>query len=398
MTNSAITKKPLRIVHFNYDWRNLFENDPDMVIKKYQRDLLFPESNSFFTISWSTKSYKKKISDTIYTVHMGARFKWFKPLYDFLLIFRAKHLVMEHGFVPDIILVYEAPFLPAAYALKRAVGGRVVFCLTNLPVEYSSTRRFGYMKAFYSWIFLKMSGMFTDYVYTINDAVKSYILKHASIPESRIRIFVSDTIAQDRMSNMMQETERIDIKKKHGITKEALIFSVGRIQPEKGFERLFTAIASFQHLDVKLCIAGGRTDEKYFQTLVKLLQKLGIEEKVIFLGELSRSEIWQYYAQADAFVLLSRAEALGLVFWEAMYAGCPVLGSKASGIVESLGEYEERGYLWSESDGMNSFAEKLLAMLEKQEETQKKIRKAKKYVEEKMSQTYSIIDLAEEMV
>ncbi len=51
----------------------------------------------------------------------------------------------------------------------------------------------------------------------------------------------------------------------------------------------------------------------------------GLEGEVLFTGELEDSELVDWYARADLFVLFSHYEAFGLVYFEAMIAGVPVL-------------------------------------------------------------------------
>ena len=46
---------------------------------------------------------------------------------------------------------------------------------------------------------------------------------------------------------------------------------------------------------------------------------------MLFTGELEDSELVDWYARADLFALFSRYEAFGLVYFEAMIAGVPVL-------------------------------------------------------------------------
>jgi glycosyltransferase involved in cell wall biosynthesis len=93
------------------------------------------------------------------------------------------------------------------------------------------------------------------------------------------------------------------------------------------------------------------------------------------------------------FVLLSRAEALGLVFWEAMYAGLPVVGSFASGIIESIGKDEERGFLWDESQGSEKFEEEIQQVVTRTQLVKEKVVHAKEYVNQKILNTITINDI-----
>ena len=60
-------------------------------------------------------------------------------------------------------------------------------------------------------------------------------------------------------------------------------------------------------------------------TLVQEVQAHGLENQVVLTGELSDGELTAWYSKADLFALFSRYEAFGLVFFEAMAHGVPVL-------------------------------------------------------------------------
>lgn len=386
-----MTQKKLRIFHINYDWRNIFGTNKDEMLQKFRRDQLQPDFNNFFILSWSRVGYDKQSWNNFSSVHLKARVPWFRPLYDLLTIWYAPHLLRKHEFVPDIVLVYDTPFLLAAQVVKWCTGAKVVLCLTNLPVEYSRARKFGFFKSLYSMFFFRIAKFFVDYVYTINETVKQYCIQ-GGIPEHRIHTFVSDVIRQDILKgNVNVGGQRL--REQYSIGNKRILLSVGRIQPEKGFDRLIKAFAHMQDKNYVLLIVGQATQEIYRKELVALIQSLGLQDKVLFCGVVPREHIWQYYAEADAFVLLSRAEALGLVFWEAMYAGLPVLGSYASGIVESVGKDKERGYLWDESEGYELFEEKIQQAVTRTEQAKEKIARAKDYVAQKIANTITINDV-----
>jgi glycosyltransferase involved in cell wall biosynthesis len=78
-------------------------------------------------------------------------------------------------------------------------------------------------------------------------------------------------------------------------------------------------------------------DGRYRSHLEALARRLGIDERVRFLGQLSPGE--QVYRFLDGIALLvapSRAEGLPRVVLEAMARGCPCIGSTAGGIPELL--------------------------------------------------------------
>ena len=64
--------------------------------------------------------------------------------------------------------------------------------------------------------------------------------------------------------------------------------------------------------------------ERELGNIIELLPILGVEQ-VILTGELSDEDLNRWYAESDIFALFSHYEAFGLVFFEAMAHGLPLL-------------------------------------------------------------------------
>jgi len=94
------------------------------------------------------------------------------------------------------------------------------------------------------------------------------------------------------------------------------------------------AICAGQGLDAKLTIVG---DGKHRRELEAHVRNLGLEERVIFLGQVPSGEpVRRQIDDADVFVFPSRAEALGRALLEAMARGLPCVASQVGGIGELL--------------------------------------------------------------
>jgi len=90
---------------------------------------------------------------------------------------------------------------------------------------------------------------------------------------------------------------------------------------------------------------------------------LGLEQDVLFLGNVSDTELMELYATCDSLVLpsLNRREAFGIVLLEAIAAGRNVVASDIPGVneVASLGG----GYLARPNDAQ-SLANSILSSLQ----------------------------------
>ena len=99
----------------------------------------------------------------------------------------------------------------------------------------------------------------------------------------------------------------------------------GRMVYYKGF---INAIRALMHVEGRLLLIGDGPDEAMLR---EETQKLGLDDRVVFLGALPHYlDIVPYYLAADAFWFPSnaRSEAFGLVQVEAMASGCPVVNTQ----------------------------------------------------------------------
>lgn len=109
--------------------------------------------------------------------------------------------------------------------------------------------------------------------------------------------------------------------------KAAYFLLVGRMEEQKGVDLLLRAFASIES-DLKLRLAG---DGSLCREYKDLARHLDIEQKVQWLGELSREEVRIQMQGCDFYVLSSRHETFGNVLLEAMSCGKPVLATKCGG-------------------------------------------------------------------
>jgi len=105
---------------------------------------------------------------------------------------------------------------------------------------------------------------------------------------------------------------------------EPLVLFVGRFRSYKGLPTLLQAMVG---LDAHLLLVGRGPVEAALRVQAA---RLGIDDRVTFLGNVSDRELPSYYAASDVFVLpsIQRSEAFGIVLLEAMAAGRPVISTE----------------------------------------------------------------------
>jgi GalNAc-alpha-(1->4)-GalNAc-alpha-(1->3)-diNAcBac-PP-undecaprenol alpha-1,4-N-acetyl-D-galactosaminyltransferase len=98
---------------------------------------------------------------------------------------------------------------------------------------------------------------------------------------------------------------------------EKNILAVGRLNRQKGFDRLIKAFSHLDSKDWKLTIIGEGGERKNLETLIK---DLSLEDYISMPGTTETIEKW--YQKSPIFVLSSRMEGFPNVLCEAMAYGC----------------------------------------------------------------------------
>ncbi len=121
---------------------------------------------------------------------------------------------------------------------------------------------------------------------------------------------------------------------------EKIIFTSSRLVHKNAVDVIIKALAKLP-AHFKLHIAGTGPEEA---SLKQLTQKLGLSERVTFLGNVPNHQLPKELNQASIFVRPSRSEGLGISFLEAMAAGVPVIATPVGGIPDFLKD-NETGFL-----------------------------------------------------
>jgi phosphatidylinositol alpha-mannosyltransferase len=140
------------------------------------------------------------------------------------------------------------------------------------------------------------------------------------------------------------------------------ILFVGRLEQRKGLGYLLNACARVKHSfsNFRLIVVGPGTVLRL--RYEKLVEKMELDDNVVFAGFVPSDELPSYYRTADIFCApATGGESFGIVLLEAMACGKPVVATSIQGYASVLNNREE-GLLVPPQD-KDSLAKALLTLL-----------------------------------
>ena len=151
-----------------------------------------------------------------------------------------------------------------------------------------------------------------------------------------------------------------------------VVLFVGRLDPDKSIDVLIQAIAQIPaKFNVHLTIIG---DGKIRKTLENMALKLGIAERVSFLGHVDERTLRHAYLSATLFCMPGTVELQSIATLEAMAASKPVVLANAMAL-PLLIEEGQNGYLFAPGDS-SDLAQKILTIIQLPENDKKNMGEA----------------------
>ncbi|MBP0018233.1 MAG: hormogonium polysaccharide biosynthesis glycosyltransferase HpsP [Cyanobacteria bacterium SBLK] len=175
-------------------------------------------------------------------------------------------------------------------------------------------------------------------------------------------------------------------KRKWRIEREApLILFMSRIDPKKGFDLLFPALATLQseNIDFHFVLAGSNSqDPDYERSVVRMVEDAGLRSRTTITGFVKGEDKLALLQDADLFVLPSYYENFGIAVAEAMLAGLPVLISNKVYIWNAIQEADAG---WVTQCDREDITDKLRLALQHPKQRQTKGENARKLAIDKYS-------------
>lgn len=199
------------------------------------------------------------------------------------------------------------------------------------------------------------------HIVTISHFVKKELLKYISVGDKPVSVIYNgcNIHASTESDNLIQPD----------LIHDEFLFTIGTITPKKNFHVLPCLL---QYNNMKLVIAGVTKQSGYRQRIIDEAKKVGVEERLVFVGGISESEKAWYYRNCKAFVFPSIAEGFGLPVIEAMYYGKPVFLSKHTSLPEIGGKDAFYFHDFDPVRMQTTFAEGMISFTDVQSESLRK--------------------------
>jgi glycosyltransferase involved in cell wall biosynthesis len=188
--------------------------------------------------------------------------------------------------------------------------------------KFAVPEQFARLDRWYFRLFMPLYSRHADAIVAVTRTVKVAAEKHLHAdPRKVFAINNGYDLTHFRPVNDLQRLR--DVRKKYRLP-ERFILWVGQFESRKNVPRLLRAFAAirgkFPHM---LVLAGGQRANP--RSELKVIDELGLADRVIFPGWIPHADLPPVYAMADLFVFPSLHEGFGIPLLEAMACGCPIV-------------------------------------------------------------------------
>ncbi|QNJ98802.1 N-acetyl-alpha-D-glucosaminyl L-malate synthase BshA [Constantimarinum furrinae] len=266
----------------------------------------------------------------------------------------------------DMVKLYKIDLLHVHYAIPHAYAGymaKQILAEEGIHIPMVTTLHGTDITLVGSHPVYKPAVTFSinnsDVVTSVSESLKEDTLRLFDI-NNDINV-VPNFIDVAKYSNPFTDCQRDLMAEKH----ERIITHISNLRPVKRIDDVIEIFFRIQkEIPSKLLIVGEGPEKEPSEALCR---KLGIDDKVIFLG--NSSEINKILCFSDLFLLPSEKESFGLAALEAMATGVPVISSNTGGLVE-VNEQGFSGFL-SDVGDVEDMAKNALKILKDPETLQK---------------------------
>ena len=170
---------------------------------------------------------------------------------------------------------------------------------------------------------------------------------------------------------------------RYGLSGERIIAYIGRLNACKGLDHLLRAFRDVASSDRETVLVMVGPDDGYRRTLERLTRALALGDRVVFTGFLGGRDRLAAFVDSDMIVYPAKYEIFGLVPFEALACGKPVVVADDSGCGEIVRE-ARAGLVVPVEDG-SRLARAISVTLQGGREISQMVETGKRFVEDQLN-------------
>ena len=251
---------------------------------------------------------------------------------------KINEILKKNKFKPDVVTGHWAsPQMEIISKLKSSYNCKTAIVLHGLG--YINSNKFSTSK----------------YIENI-DRIGTRSMYQAKVAKDILGLDKMPFVCNSGVPNVYLNHYNLYLNKYENIKKWKITF-VGRLVRYKNVDSIIKALSNIEE-DWELNIVGDGAQE---EELKKLSKRLKCDEKINFLGRISRDDVMDVLQDTHIFIMISTNEVFGLVYLEAMAASCLTIASKDGG-VDGIIKNNLNGYLCEQgnSHDLNKLLKKIM--------------------------------------
>ena len=178
-----------------------------------------------------------------------------------------------------------------------------------------------------------------DLVLPVSHFTKDKMKQLYGLPEKKFSVM--NNCLDPFLEQPLQQEKAGFLLERYGLDSESqILLTVSRMvntEQYKGYDRVLESLPALipQYPHLRYLLAG-KYDAVEKKRLDTIIDKLGLQDHIIFTGFVPDAEMALHFKLADLFIMPSEKEGFGIVFIEAMFYGLPVIAGNKDGSVDAL--------------------------------------------------------------
>lgn len=237
---------------------------------------------------------------------------------------------VRRKFAFDLIeLNWTFPDLPAGLLLSRLYGVKQIVTIRGEPALGLHERN---MRSRIVRFFLPRA----DRVVTLSNRLRTDCLTMGVLADQLQTVHNGVDSSRFQYENRSESRKRLQLP-----DHQRIILGIGFMTPRKGFDRIVKALPEINRRfgETHLFIIGPTGEFAQgdcSRDLDQLAVKLGVRDKLTFVGEVENHDLPRWYNAVDCFCLSSRSEGCPNVFLEALACGCPCVATDVGSVPDIM--------------------------------------------------------------